>query len=66
VAAAGGPILIPSLRRTVVIHIEALLAHRHSPSRAVTEEAMLDLVFIAAGLGGFALMGVYAALCARL
>jgi hypothetical protein len=66
VAAAGGPILIPSLRRTVVIHIEALLAHRHCLFRTVSEDTMLDLVFIAAGLGGFALMGIYAALCARL
>ena len=27
---------------------------------------MLDLVFLALGLGGFALMGAYAALCDRL
>lgn len=27
---------------------------------------MLDLVFVALGLGGFALMGAYAALCNRI
>ena len=28
--------------------------------------AMLDLIFLALGLGGFALMGAYAVLCDRL
>ena len=27
---------------------------------------MLDLIFVGVGLGGFALMGAYAVLCARL
>lgn len=30
------------------------------------ELTMLDLVFLALGLGGFALMGAYAVLCDRL
>ncbi len=30
------------------------------------ERVMLDMIFIALGLGGFALLGAYAALCGRL
>jgi len=30
------------------------------------ERKMMDLVMIAIGIGGFALLGAYAALCARL
>ncbi len=37
-----------------------------STTRTWRSSSMLDLVFLALGLGGFALMGAYAALCDRL
>ena len=37
----------------------------HRP-RSKEERDMTDLVMIAFGVGGFALLGAYAALCARL
>ena len=33
---------------------------------SAVEDQMLDLVFLAIGLGGFVLMGAYATLCDRL
>jgi hypothetical protein len=39
---------------------------RHLSSIAQWRTNMLDLVFLALGLGGFALMGAYAVLCDRL
>jgi hypothetical protein len=38
-------------------------AHRAGPEE---ERDMTDLAMVALGVGGFALLGVYAALCARL
>jgi hypothetical protein len=34
--------------------------------RSNVEDQMLDLIFLCLGLGGFALMAAYAALCGRL
>jgi hypothetical protein len=39
--------------------------HAHGPL-AEGERHMMDLVMVALGVGGFALLGAYAALCARL
>ena len=39
---------------------------RHIGPQAGKERDMMDLVMVALGVGGFALLGAYAALCARL
>jgi hypothetical protein len=43
-----------------------LLPDPASPGPAGKERDMTDLVMVALGAGGFALLGAYAALCARL
>lgn len=44
------------------MHVDALWSNHCSNRRCI----MLDIVFLGLGLGAFALMGAYAALCDRL
>jgi hypothetical protein len=60
-------VLILSLCRWHDFRIDNLCRLRHLSSIVrIWRIRMLDLVFLCLGLGGFALMAVYAALCDRL
>ena len=60
------PIFMPSLLFDLEFHIENLCDQHHVHPVEQQELNMLDALFLVLGLGGFALMAVYAWLCDRL
>jgi hypothetical protein len=66
ILAVDDPILIPPLCPRLEFPIDNLWRSPHLSSIAQWRTIMLDLVFLALGLAGFALMAAYAVLCDRL
>ena len=66
ITVAAGFILISRLYENHKFPIDNLRRSAHFSSIVEWRTTMLDLVFLALGLGGFALMAAYAVLCDRL